>query len=80
MTTITIKNIPDELYQALKQSAERNRRSLNSEIIMTLEQGMGSYLINPEEFIADARQLREQTAVYITSDEELIAAKNEGRA
>ena len=80
MTTITIKNIPEELYQALKQSAERNRRSLNSEIIMSLEQRVGSYLVDPDEFIADARFLREQTAVYITSDEELIEAKNEGRA
>lgn len=79
MATITLKNIPDELVQALKQSAERNRRSLNSEIIICLEQSVDNYLVNPDDFLADARFLREQTTAYIASDDELIAAKNEGR-
>ena len=34
MTTLTLKNIPDELHAQLKESAERNRRSLNSEILV----------------------------------------------
>ena len=37
MVTLTLKNIPDELHQRLKESAERNRRSLNSEILVRLE-------------------------------------------
>ena len=79
MATITLKNIPEELYQALKQSAERNRRSLNSEIIVCLEHSMGNYVVDPDDFLADVRLLREQTSVYITSDEALIEAKNKGR-
>ena len=34
---ITVKNIPDTVYRAIKRVAKRNRRSLNSEIIRVLE-------------------------------------------
>ena len=37
MPTLTLKNIPDSLHARLKASAERNRRSLNSEILFRLE-------------------------------------------
>ena len=37
MLTLTLKNIPRDLHSMLKESAERNRRSLNSEILMRLE-------------------------------------------
>ncbi|MBU2621535.1 MAG: Arc family DNA-binding protein, partial [Proteobacteria bacterium] len=33
MATITLKNIPDPIYNTLKQLATDNRRSINSEII-----------------------------------------------
>ncbi|MGE3774635.1 MAG: Arc family DNA-binding protein, partial [Gammaproteobacteria bacterium] len=36
-TTLTLKNIPDEVYERLKASAEMHRRSLNSEAIVCLE-------------------------------------------
>ena len=34
---ITVKNVPDPVYRAIKRVAKRNRRSLNSEIIRVLE-------------------------------------------
>ena len=34
---ITLKNVPDLVYRAMKRQAKRNRRSLNSEIIRVLE-------------------------------------------
>ncbi|OFV91095.1 MAG: hypothetical protein A3G76_04610 [Acidobacteria bacterium RIFCSPLOWO2_12_FULL_65_11] len=37
MPTLTLKNIPDGLHARLKASAARNRRSLNSEILVRLE-------------------------------------------
>lgn len=37
MLTLTLKNIPARLHAKLKESAERNRRSLNSEILTRLE-------------------------------------------
>ncbi|MEA3441264.1 MAG: Arc family DNA-binding protein, partial [Chloroflexota bacterium] len=37
MPTLTVKNIPDDLYAQLKRYAAMNRRSLNSEIIVCIE-------------------------------------------
>ncbi len=37
MATLTIKNVPDDLYARLKARAVRNRRSLNQESLAILE-------------------------------------------
>jgi len=36
-TNLTLKGVPDEVYERLKTSASVNHRSLNSEIIARLE-------------------------------------------
>jgi antitoxin FitA len=36
-TTLTLKNIPDDVYERLKLSAQTHRRSMNSEAIVCLE-------------------------------------------
>ncbi len=36
MATITVKNIPGDLYEHLKERAQAHRRSLNSEVIVCL--------------------------------------------
>jgi len=41
MITMTIKGIPRETHRALKKRAAVNRRSLNNEIIFTLETMLG---------------------------------------
>ena len=40
--TLTLKNIPTRLHARLKQSAEKNRRSLNSEILTRLERDVAA--------------------------------------
>ena len=42
MPTLTLKNIPAHLHAKLKQSAEKNRRSLNSEILTRLERDVAA--------------------------------------
>ena len=79
MVTITVKNIPDELYQRLKSVAESNRRSVNSEVIKCIEDAVQARRIDPEEVIANARRLRELTSHHPVDDEELSRAKREGR-
>jgi len=79
MATVTVKNIPDELYDRLKSVAEINRRSINSEIIMCIENTVISRPINLDEVLENARQLRRLTAEHPISDEELSQAKAEGR-
>lgn len=36
MATLTIRNLPDELHQRIKERAKKNRRSLNQEVIAEL--------------------------------------------
>ena len=79
MATVTIKNIPDELYERLKSVAEINRRSINSEIIMCIENTVISRRLNLEEVLENARQIRKFTAGYRISEEEFNKAKTEGR-
>ena len=44
MITLTIKGIPKATHRELKKRAAVNRRSLNNEIIFTLETLLGSEL------------------------------------
>lgn len=79
MATVTVKNIPDALYERLKSVAEINRRSINSEIIVCIENTIKSRNINLDEVIENARQLRKLTAGHLIGDEEFNQAKAEGR-
>lgn len=79
MTTITVKNIPADLYERLKQSAQANRRSINSEILVCIEQAVSLSRVDPEATIARARELREKTAAYQITDKEFTQAIENGR-
>ena len=79
MPSITVKNVPAGLYERLRQSAQANRRSINAEIIVCIERSVSPQPVDPELVIARARELRERTARYRITDEELGAAKTDGR-
>ena len=79
MATITVKNIPDEIYQLLKESAKANHRSINSEVILAIKMAVMRRPIDVEAVLESARQTRERTAHYVITDEELTRFKNEGR-
>jgi antitoxin FitA len=55
MPTLTLKNIPDDLHARLKASAEKNRRSLNSEVLARLERDFAAPTVDPD---ALARELK----------------------
>ncbi|HBY98964.1 MAG: Arc family DNA-binding protein [Ardenticatenaceae bacterium] len=79
MPTITVKNIPPDIYERLKLSAEANRRSINSEIIVCIERAVRSQPANVEAVLARARQLRQKTSGHPVSDDEFMRAKVAGR-
>ena len=79
MPTLTIKNIPEDLYTQLKRYAEINRRSLNSEVILCIERALHSRRMSPEEYTARARRLRAKTARHPINDDEFNTAKGVGR-
>jgi plasmid stability protein len=41
MASITLKNLPNDLLQALRKIAERDRRSMSQEIVHLLEAALG---------------------------------------
>jgi plasmid stability protein len=79
MATITVKNIPDELYEDLKQSAGVNRRSINREVIACIERVVRGQRSDPEVVLARARELRELTRRHPITDAKLTKAKGAGR-
>lgn len=77
-TNITIKGIPDEVYQKLKLQAERHHRSVNSEVIMTLKKSLLSTKHDPEVLIERARKLKKRAKGSL-SIKEIQEAIDQGR-
>ena len=78
MATLTLKNIPDELHALLKESAEKNRRSLNSEILIRLESAFAAPVVDVRDH---ARALKAFTDALPLVDHTLIDRyKRQGRA
>ena len=79
MATITLRNVPDELYERLKRSAERHRRSVNEEAIACLEQALGRRPAAAE-LLEQIRAARAQMPDVYVTDDDLRAARDEGRS
>ncbi len=78
MPTLTLKNIPDDLHARLKASAERNRRSLNSEILIRLEQDSSRPVLDP---VVHAETLRAFAArLPRVAHQRVTRFKRQGRA
>lgn len=80
MPSLTIKNLPPDLYERLKASAEGARRSLNSEVIHRLEQSVGTVPVDADVLLARVRAVRERNRVEYLTDDSLRDAIDEGRA
>ena len=79
MPSITVKNIPDAVYERVRRLAAANRRSINSEIIVCLERAVGSRRKDVETTLVEARLIRERTAEYRIDDAAFEEAKRRGR-
>lgn len=79
MPTITLKGLPDALYERLKKQAEANRRSLNSEVIVCLEQAVNLAATNTPTLLARIDALRAGLTLAPLTDAEINEAKNDGR-
>ena len=78
-TTLTLKNIPDEVYVRLKAAAESHHRSLNSEAIVCLESVLLPGRASAEEVIARARSIRDSLPNVKFTANDIDAFKHEGR-
>ena len=78
-TTLTLKNIPDEIYVRLKASAEGHRRSLNSEAIVCLESVLLPGRATAEEVISRARSIRDGLPKGKFTAKDIDVFKRDGR-
>jgi antitoxin FitA len=73
--TLTLQNIPDDLFKRLKCVAETNNRSMSSEVVVCLEGvSMPTKKMTVNERLDRARQLRNQllTADFDAADMDLL--------
>lgn len=78
MSTITLKDVPVTVHNALRARAKANGRSLNREVIVTLESILHGAPLDATTTGQHARVVRESLGVYLTQ-KDLAAMKNTGR-
>ena len=59
MKMITVRNVPDNLYRAIKSLARRNRRSIQQQVICLLDRAR---LLEQDSPVANAAKIRERLA------------------
>lgn len=79
MHSITIKNIPADLYDKLKIKARENRRSINNEVINCIDRSLRSRRIDAEEFIAKIEFIHHKHKVPKITAKDLKEGIREGR-
>ncbi|MFB6248025.1 MAG: Arc family DNA-binding protein [Salinibacter sp.] len=78
MPTLTIKGVPPELHEKLKERAERHRRSMNNELLTILKRTLTPSRKSAEEAIAEAEALNDR--IGKTFPDIVNEAKRTGRA
>lgn len=66
MANLTVRDLPDELYERLRQQAKAHRRSITAETTVILERALGGRALREDELLRRAKALRERTPVYLT--------------
>ncbi len=79
MVTLTIKNVPPEIYERIKVHAKQNHRSINGEIISILEKAVSIPPLDVQATLERAKKIRELTANYVITADEIEKMINEGR-
>jgi plasmid stability protein len=79
-TNLTLKGVPDEVYERLKASATVNHRSLNSEVIACIEAQLQPRRTSAQEHLSalHAARARLQSGGFDHAD--ISRLKREGRA
>ena len=79
MATLTVKNIPQSVVDRLQQQAALHRRSLNLEVIASLETLVQATPVDPEALLARIRNVRVTPAGMRLTDRVLAGLKTDGR-
>ena len=79
MASLTIRDIPDDVLETLRERARRNHRSLNGEILALFEQQARTPVTDPESLIASVREIQDRYEIGPVDHAEVDAIKREGR-
>ena len=79
MPSLTIKNIPTDLYNELKLVSAQHHRSINSEVIVRLEHTLFPNKISQEDHLSNIQKLRSSIADNSITAEDIDKAIDEGR-
>lgn len=79
-TSLTLHNLPDDLYKRLLSTADKNRRSVNCEAIACLEYALNRRRIPAAAHLAGIRVIMEGVDTARFSAEDIDAFKWAGRA
>ncbi len=79
MANLTLKQVPDTLYQRLKERAATHRRSINNEAIRCLERFLEPQPVDAHSRLEEIRTLRREAPEVFLTDDVLRQAKDEGR-
>ncbi|MEY4719872.1 MAG: hypothetical protein RL563_2490 [Pseudomonadota bacterium] len=78
MPALTIKNIPDSLYEQLKCAADLHRRSINSEVLVCLEKVLVAKKTNSNDRLQRIEQLRASIKPNIITADDIDQAIENG--
>ena len=79
MPALTIKNIPDSLFEQLKSAAELHRRSINSEVLVCLEKVLVAKKTSSNDRLQRIEQLRASIKPNIITADDIDQAIENGR-
>jgi plasmid stability protein len=79
VANITLTNLPDEVFQAVKIAAESNRRTVQEEIISRIQNSFLPERVPAEQIKERIRKLHAGMEGRVFSMEELDDAKRKGR-
>lgn len=78
MASITVKDIPDALYEQFKEMARQDQRSLNDEVIVTMET-LVQQAIQLRERKAALQRINERRRLRPRNAVDSMALRREGR-
>ena len=79
MPNLNIKNVPRELYDLIKKRAVEHRRSMNSEILVSLQMILGRDRCEARRFLARLDDIQRRLDHPPLTDALLNAARRRGR-
>lgn len=79
MDSYTLKDIPESLYQRIRESSDRNRRSINAEILDRLERSLAGEPVDRGSFLRSVRVRRDAGDLPWIRGEDLRRARESGR-